>query len=250
MLPIEVIQKIKEYHIQFKKEDQCFNYTSLRLKDPQLISRIEKECNFNKSLFYSDINPLCHSKSLRGYLKKDHLIIIIKKLDSLGLDLSDNNLNKVIGKNNLWSLSFDGKIFYNLVKEEILGNIFDKSEFKECEECFPIWKISSFYAYCLRKFKRKGWSKVLNECNLNKHIKKTPSYSRDKLIIDNSVGCVTFKQNCLDREFRTKYDLIIRILCISLKEFNTKKNGIWFVKDLRKEDFRLYHAITKNFLTT
>src|SRR3989344_1761465 len=105
MLPIEVIQKIKEYHIQFKKEDQCFNYTSLRLKDPQLISRIEKECNFNKSLFYSDINPLCHSKSLRGYLKKDHLIIIIKKLDSLGLDLSDNNLNKVIGKNNLWSLS-------------------------------------------------------------------------------------------------------------------------------------------------
>jgi len=31
--------------------------------------------------------------------------------------------------------------------------------------------------------------------------------------MDNSVGCVTFKQNCLDREFRTKYDLIIGILC-------------------------------------
>jgi len=34
-----------------------------------------------------------------------------------------------------------------------------------------------------------------------------------KRFTENSVGCVTFKQNCLDREFRTKYDLIIRILC-------------------------------------
>ncbi len=140
----------------------------------------------------------------------------MKKLDSLGFDLSDNNLNKVIGKRNLWSLSFNGKIFYDLIKEEILYDIFNKSEFKECEECFPIWKISSFYAYCLRKFKRKRWSGVLNECNLNKHVKKIPSYSKDEIIT-------------------------------SLKEFNGKKEGIWFVKDLRKENHKLYHAISNNF---
>lgn len=221
----KTIIKLKEQHKSFIEKNKDFNYTNLKNENSKLISNIErcfqknkiiKFSGFTAAMIKSEINPLCHSNSYKSFFTKEILESILKKLHHLGFDLSDNNINNTLKKENLWTQKFEDFSFYDLVKNEILFEIFNKNDFSNCENCIPNWKFSSFYAQCLRKFVKKKWSDVLRDCELGEHIKKIAKYSESEIIN-------------------------------KLKEFNKKHGSVWFIKDLREENSKLYKAIFNNF---